>query len=345
MSKILEQDFEEVISVFPEINMLKGSTIFVTGATGFLGSLLVKALDYYNKKLFLQLNILALIRNQEKADDILKGCNVRFLKGDLCNLPPIDIPVDYIFHCAAVTKSKEMIESPVEVIAGIVNGTQNILKLAYDKQITSMVYLSSMEVYGLTDASFKVTKERDLGYIDIQNVRSCYPLGKRIAENLCYSYYKEYHTPVKIARLAQTFGAGILNDETRVFSQFARSVIRKNNIVLHTDGSSTGNYCYTADAILALFILLLKGQDGEIYNVANEDTCMTIRQMAELVADKIADKNISVIYDASVADQYGYAVPVNMKLSSEKLRELGWGPKYNMEQMYQRMIAYMNENI
>lgn len=130
--------------------------------------------------------------------------------------------------------------------------------------------------------------ENDCGIIDIMNARSCYPMGKRMAENLCFNYFYQYGLPVKIARLAQTFGAGILETDNRVFAQFARSVINKKNIVLHTDGSSIGNYCYSADAILGLILILLNGTNGQAYNVVNEESTMTIRQMAELVATRVA---------------------------------------------------------
>jgi UDP-glucuronate decarboxylase len=344
MYRILEEDFEYIVSNLTELNKLQNSIVFITGATGFIGSLIVKALDYANKKNNLNITIRVLVRNKSKAEEILKGCNVFYINGDICNLPEINEKIDYIIHCAAVTKSKEMIDTPVEVIEGIVNGTHNILKLGYYKQIKSMVYLSSMEVYGRTEPELKHVGEANIGYIDIQNTRSCYPLGKRMAENLCYCYNAEYNVPVKVARLAQTFGAGILKNETRIFSQFAKSIIHNTDIILHTDGSSTGNYCYSADALIGMFLLLLNGDDGEIYNIANENTCMTIRQMAELVAKNIAHGNISVKFEIPEGNQYGYAAPVEMKLSSDKIRKLGWRPKYGLEEMYRRMISYMLED-
>ena len=343
MSKIITEDFEYITDSLKSLEQLQGKTVFVTGATGFLGSFIIRTLDYANKNMSLNIKILALVRDESKAKNILRECRITVVNGDICEFPVISDDIDYIFHCAAITKSKEMVEKPVQVIEGIVNGTQNILRLAHEKNVKSMVYLSSMEVYGDTNPELEYVKEEDLGFVQIQNARSCYPLGKRMAENICYSYFCQYGVPVKIARLAQTFGTGILKTETRVFYQFALSAIKGENIILHTDGSSSGNYCYSADAVMGLLLLLLDGKDGEIYNIANENANMTIKQMAEMVADKITNGKISVIYDIPKENTFGYAAPAKMKLSSEKIRTLGWQPKYNLEEMYVRMIQDMKE--
>ena len=175
-------------------------------------------------------------------------------------------------------------------------------------------------------------------------MRSSYSEGKRIAECLCASYCDEYGVPVKIARLAQTFGAGILQQDNRVYAQFARSVLNKRDIVLHTEGKSYGNYCYTTDAIRALILLLNKGENGQAYNVCNEETTTTIADMAKMVNQEFGDGSIKVIFDIPKDQKtYGYAPDVKMCLSSEKLRMLGWIPQYSLSQMYERMIAYMLE--
>ena len=92
-----------------------------------------------------------------------------------------------------------------------INGTQRVLEIAKERQVKGMVYLSSMEMYGVLDSE-NVT-ENDLGYIDPLNVRSSYSQGKRTSELYCFSYMSEYDIPVKIARIAMTFGAGLPKTE------------------------------------------------------------------------------------------------------------------------------------
>jgi len=344
MSHILNEDFEYIRKCNLPWNQIRNSQVLVTGATGFIGSLIIRFLDYLNKKEDYNINIIAIVRDEKKVKETLDKCKIRLVKADVCNQFNFNGDIDYIFHCAAITKSKEMIEYPMEVALGIIDGTNNILRLASFKNIKSMVYLSSMEVYGVTDQNLEKIHEENLGFLDLFNVRNCYPLSKRMAEHICFDYYNQYGTPIKIARLAQTFGAGVLKSESRVFMQFANSVLKEEDIVLHTDGLSAGNYCYTADTIIALFTLLFNGKDGEAYNVANEDANMTIKQMAELVVNKVSDGKIKVIYDIPRDNSYGYATPVKMKLSSDKIRKLDWNPRYGMEEMYTRMINYIKEN-
>ena len=249
--------------------------------------------------------------------------------------------VDYIIHAAAITQSKVMVEKPVETILTAVKGTEEILNFAVKTKAEAVVYISSMEVYGQMDTNEMATEDK-LGYVDLKNIRSCYPEGKRMCECLCNAFAAEYSLNVVTARLAQTFGAGILPGENRVFAQFARSAMNKEDIVLHTTGESEGNYVYTADALAAIMILLQKGKTGEAYNVANEDSHTTIKNMAEMVASEIADSQIKVVIDIPEDDaKLGYAPMTRMHLSSQKLQCLGWKPEIALKEAYQRMIVWM----
>ena len=316
----------------------------VTGATGYIGAMLIKHLMYNNQ----DTNITAIVRDASKAEKMLPE-EVNIIVSDVTdtiNMSMINEDYDYIIHCASETKSKNMIDFPVETAMGIVDGTKNILELARRCKVKSMVYLSSMEVYGVSDAfGSKRTTEAELGNIDIFNARSCYPMGKRMAESLCYYYYKEYGIPVKIARLAQTFGKGVQVNDNRVFAQFAKSVINNNDIVLNTDGMSVGNYCEISDAIDAIMILLIKGNNGESYNIVNEDNTMTIKEMAELVANDIANGSINVVIHQSDTNKHGYAPKTGLMLSGEKMSALGWEPQKSIKQMYLDLIYEMKEEM
>lgn len=313
------------------------SVYLITGAAGYIGSMLTKYLLCSDDKA----KVIALVRNSKKTE-WTSNKNIEVLEADLTDrdfMSALSVKCDYLFHCASVTKSVEMITHPVEVVKSIVNATQNVLELARRCNVQSMVYLSSMEIYGEMDCSdgHKVTEEEQ-GKIDVLSARSCYPLGKRMAENICYSYFKEYGIPVKIARLAQTFGYGVLRTDNRVFMQFARAVKKGTDIVLHTKGSSMGNYCSIDDVISGMLTILRYGTDGEAYNIVNEKNTMTIRQMAELVSEKIAGGNISVVYDIPETDKFGYAVETGLCLSSSKLRELGWESRKGIVEMYQDVL-------
>jgi nucleoside-diphosphate-sugar epimerase len=341
-----QEDFEWIAANFDAKEQFKDATIFVTGGTGFIGSYLVKSLLCYNRIHHLNLKVVAMVRSKEKVQRIYGKLQQReelsFAWGDLRERLAYEGEIDYILHTAAVTTSKQMVDAPVDTIDIAYQGTRNVLEFAREKQAKGVVYLSSMEVYGTPDASLEWVREKDLGYVDLTNVRSSYPQGKRISESLCMAYAAQYQLPVKIARLAQTFGAGVLPEDNRVYVQFSRSAMQEQDIVLHTTGCSEGNYCYVRDVACALMMLLYTGIQGEAYNLVNEDTHMQIRQMAQLVADEVAKGKIKVQYDLpESALTYGYAPEVKMRLSGEKMRALGWQPQVGLAQMYERMIADM----
>ena len=262
--------------------------------------------------------------------------------GDIRDSIDIKDEIDYIIHGASMTSSKAFVDFPVETIRTALEGTDNVLEFAKVKKIKSMVYLSSLEVYGVTDPDKKSIRESEYGYIDQLVSRSSYSEGKRMAECLCISYGNEYGVPVKIARLAQTFGPGVSYEDNRVFAQFARSAIEEKDIVLKTKGETYRNYCYTRDAIKGILCVLLKGQNNEAYNIANRETGITICNMAELIAHDIAEDKIKVIFDiADDSSRLGYGPTIKVALNTEKLERLGWKAEVDLKSAYERMIQSM----
>lgn len=345
----LQEDLEYIANSGIAVEELKGATVLVTGATGLVGSALVKSLACCNRIHKLDMQILGLIRNEEKAKlvfgDLLNRGDVKVVVGDVQQKLNISGNIDYIIHGASVTASKSFVTNPTGTIQTALQGTTNLLEFAKEKNVRSIVYISSMEAFGITDSAKQEIKEEDLGYIDVMNVRSCYSESKRMCEVICTAYAHEYKIPVKVARLAQTFGAGVSKEEGRVFAQFAKSALRREHIVLHTKGESTGNYCYTADAVTGLLTVLLKGESGNVYTVANSGTTIKIKDMAEMVAKHIAKGDIEVIFDIPEdALTYGYAPDVCMHLNSDKLQKLGWSPKYDLPEMYERLCqSFINQ--
>lgn len=348
MNKVLLQDLIAIAESNLPFDEYKKRTFLVTGATGLIGSLLVKSLLFCNQRHNLGLNVIALVRSKEKAEKILgREDQHQELQYLVCDLEKDDIKIDkkidYIIHAAAITNSKMMVTLPVDTIRASVNGTDKVLNLALKNNITGMVYISSMEVYG-SILSQGLTREENLGTIDLTNIRSCYPESKRLCECLCTAYTVQHRLNIKSARLAQTFGAGVLASENRVFAQFAKSAMRGEDIVLHTEGKSEGNYVYTRDAIIGILLLLTNGEAGEAYNIVNEQSHLTIAQMAKLVSEYFGEGKSKVIFDIPEnALNYGYAPDVKLHLSAEKMKDLGWVPEVGMIEAYDRMISYMKE--
>lgn len=347
-NEIMQEDLELLTGQlctengFP-FEKIENSTVFVTGATGLLGSQIVKALACLNRVRNARINTIALVRSMDKAKtvfgDLLKRGDITLMVGDVNQQLTCPGAIDYIIHGASATSSKYFVEKPVETIATALDGTRNVLEFARDKSVKGMVYLSSLEVYGTPERTEGRITEKDYGYIEPLSVRSSYSEGKRMAECICASYAKEYGVPVKVARLSQTFGAGVEYADGRVFAEFARCAVEQKDIVLHTAGNTVRSYCYTRDAISAILYILLKGQTAEAYNVTNMDTAVSIREMAELVAEKIGKGKIKVVVDIpeDIAS-FGYNPEMVIRLDATKLESLGWKATVGLEEMYQRMV-------
>jgi len=323
------------------LEKLDGKTVLVTGATGLIGRMLVKGLEFLNETKGMSVRILALARNREKAEQILLDDgvtgNICVVKGDVTSEICIEEPVDYIIHTASITASRSFIEYPVEVAVTSIYGTKNILELAREKNAASMVYLSSMEVYGFTEEEDLLT-EQTMKYLDPLAVRSCYPGSKRMCETFCAAYASEYQVPVKIIRLAQTFGYGVGRDETRVFAEFARCAVNRQNIVLQTTGESKRMYLDTADAVTAVLTVLLKGENGRAYNAADKDTYCSVREMAQMAAEEIAEGEISVICMADRNAAEKFPPSHKLLLDTTEIERLGWKPTAGLKEMFKRLL-------
>lgn len=329
---VIEQDISYISSTAIKLGF-KDKSFLVTGATGMIGRMLVSALKNITK----EDKIIVLGKDLEETEEVFGSTKVICSSFDSLNRIKHDI--DYIIHLASPTNSKYMVEHAVETIDFIYSGTKQILDFAL-KHNSKVLYISSMEVYGeIFDCKSK--SEQELGYISLTNSRSSYPEAKRLCELLCFSYSQQYKLSVCSARLAQTFGAGTIKDDPRVFGYIARCALNGDNIVLNTKGDSYGNYCYLADTLTAFFYILSNGMKGETYNVVGDNCRCTILEMANLVADTISYKNIRV--EIQINNSGLYPNPTRLNMNNQKIKSIGWVPKYGLSDMFERMILSWRE--
>lgn len=322
--------------------LLRDSHILVTGATGLIGTTLIGGLMAYNEQNDGNILVLAHVRNAEKAQELFREYIdqgwLKLIVGDIAEPVSLNDRVDYVVHGASVTSSRAFVDSPVETILTAVEGTKNLLKLACKKRVKGMVYLSSMEVYGVPADKEPLTEDK-MGYLNPLAVRSSYSESKRMVENLCVAYACEYDVPVKIVRLTQTFGPGVAVDDGRVFAEFARCAMGGRNIRLQTEGKTKRMYLYTADAAVAILTVLTRGEDAEAYNAANAGTYCSIREMAELVAETLGSGNCRVVTEIPDTPNTSYNPTMEIYMDMSKLEALGWHAEKNLREMYERMTA------
>lgn len=319
------------------LQMLCHKTVLVSGATGMIGSQLVRRLlDTDGVK------VIGLFRNEEKRDFLFPGNhpNLSWVKCDISEALSIPGKIDYMVHTAGVTGgSKQHVDYPMTTINTALNGTMNMLELAKEKNVRGFVFLSSLEIYGKTASGDSRIKETDGGYIDPTSVRSSYSESKRMCETICASYAKQYSVPAKIVRLAPTYGKGASYSDNRVLCEFAKCVIEKKDIVLRATGETLRNYCDSDDAAEAILTVLTDGAQGEAYNIANMDIELSIKELAERVIRLYPESGIRLRFDlAEDVTKLGYNRTVKNRLDSSKLMQLGWTPHTGLDQMIGNVV-------
>ena len=338
-NKVTNFDIQEVFA-FSNIDWetFKNKTFYITGSTGVIGSFIIRCLLYANEKAKLNLKIVAGVRNIEKAKNFFNELanEITFYENDVNNKIEYNGNIDYIIHAASNTSSVSFIEKPVETFNVAVKGTENVLNFAKEKSAQSVVYLSSMEVYGNINEP-KPLKETDLGALDITDTRSSYPMGKRAAETLCYNYAKEYNLPVKVVRLAQVIGSNVSYDDSRVYAQFARSIVEKKDIVLNTKAEAIRSNCYITDTITGILTVLTKGKNGECYNLAN-DYYSSVSEIAK----NLVTKNPFIKLVFNLQNGNIYPPDTHWILDNSKLKKLNWQAETTLQQAYDKLVESFN---
>ena len=186
--------------------------------------------------------------------------------------------------------------------------------------------------------------ESSNGTLDPARPRSSYPEGKRAAETLCAAAAAQHGVPVCIARLAQTFGPGAAPDDPRAFAQFARAAVAGEDVVLHTAGRTARNYCHVSDAAGAIIALLGAGVPGEAYNVADEASYVTVRELAERFA-AAGGRGSRVVFDGAGEAAFGYAPELRIRLLAGKLAALGFRARLGLDRAVSDLLDWYRRTL
>lgn len=300
--------------------------ILITGATGLIGSCIV---DELMKNA--GCHVYAAGRNIERAKTkfgtYFQSKRFHFLQYDVEKPLDGNVTFDYIIHAASNASPNFFALNPVGVIMSNIMGTKNLLDYGRTHGMKRFLYVSSGEVYGNGDV--EEWKEDDSGYVDCMTMRSCYPTSKRAAETLCVAYMHQHNVDVVVARPCHTYGPGFTESDTRAFAQFVRNARKHENIVLKSKGEQYRSWLYVKDCVSAIFTILLNGQSGEAYNVADKKTCITIRELAETIADI---GGVKVVFDVpSDVEKQGFSFIRKAVFDTRKLEALGWKPRYSLQ--------------
>lgn len=341
MNRVFREDLEAVIGEDIPWERLKGKTVLITGASGMIGTYMLNVLTMLNEKYGYGIRVLAMLRNAAKlSEEIRARDDVEVIVHDVTE--PLEIPGDvhYVIHAASPASPLIMQDKPVETIAANTLGAFNTLKLAKEKDAEGYLFISSREIYGQPDKGQEFFYEDTYGFVDQLNPRSCYSEGKKAAETMCVCYHEEYGLNTKIARLAHTYGPGMSIYDGRVQADFLKNVFYKEDIVLKSEGTAVRTYTYIGDAVAALYRILL-GSEDMVYNIGNEDGKVSIRELAEIMVDIYPERGLKLVFDIPEGGTKGTAPYTLGILSSRKLREIGWVPKYSVKEGFKRTLEYL----
>jgi UDP-glucuronate decarboxylase len=349
MNSIIKQDIAYIVEEPLPWDNYSGTNVLVTGAAGFLPAYMVETLMHLNQFVLSKpAHVVALVRNEERARArfaAYAGRNdLEIVVQNVSDPLVASTPFNYIIHAASQASPLFYRTDPVGTLSANVLGTYHLLNAARHPGCKGFLFFSSGEIYGAVKDGLVAIKEREGGYLDPAAVRSCYGESKRMGETMCVSWAQQYGVPARIARPFHTYGPGMRLDDGRVFADFVRDILKGGPIVLHSEGSDRRCFCYLADATAGFFTVLLKGEIGQAYNVANPDGECSIAELADRLATLYKDEGVYVERRARGESNYVPSPVTATRPNVDKLKALGWQASKTIEEGFKRtVISYREE--
>ena len=325
---------------------LQNKIVMLSGATGLLGSFLVDVIMEKNSN-GLNCTVYALGRSKEKADARFS----KYTEDPRLVFIPYDVKkpfvrddlgtVDYVLHLASNTHPVQYATDPIGTITTNIIGLQNMLDFAVKHHAARFAFASSNEVYGENRGDVEFFEESYCGYIDSNTLRAGYPESKRCGEALCQAYKTQKGLDVVIPRFTRSYGPTMLMSDTKALSQFIKKGIAGEDIVLKSAGTQYYSYQYMADSVSGLLTVLLCGESGEAYNIAEEHSDIMLKDLAAIIAGINGKSVVFEIPDA--VEAAGYSKATKARLDGHKLQALGWKPRYEIQNGIERTIAILKQ--
>ena len=341
---IFLEDIKSIANELEEFyDELEGKTVLIAGGRGFLGTYFTSVLTKINETLSKPMKIIvldSLITSKDKKDSVNQ--NIEFLEQDISKSFEIDDNIDYIIHAASIASPPTYRKFPIKTVDVNYQGTKNLLEIAKEKKVRSMLFLSSSEIYG--DPEIFPTPESYVGKVSCTGPRACYDESKRLAETISILYFQQYKIPIKIARPFNVYGPYLNLDDGRIIPDFMNNAINKSQIIIHSDGSPTRSFCYVSDAIGGFFKLLLSKHDGIICNVGNDEE-VSVKNVADTIKNIVA-KPISIKIIESNDPNYTKDNPQRRcpDLSLIK-KSVNYIPKIDLEEGLKRVYKWYRSNL
>lgn len=326
---------------------LRNKSVMLSGATGLLGSFFVDVIFEKNSEEELNCTVYVLGRHEKKAKERFS----KHVESMLFKFIPYDVKspfirddigtIDYVLHLASNTHPIQYSTDPIGTITTNVIGLQNMLEFAVKHNTARFAFASSNEIYGENRGDVELFDEHYCGYIDSNTIRAGYPESKRCGEALCQAYRVQNGLNIVIPRFTRSYGPTMLMSDTKAISQFIKKGISDEDIVLKSPGLQYYSYTYVADAVYGLLTVLLKGENGEAYNIADEASDIMLKDLATIIS-RINGKKV-VFEIADEIEAMGYSKATKARLDGSKLKALGWKPFFDINSGIVRTINILKQ--
>lgn len=325
---------------------LQHKSIMISGATGLIGSMLI---DVIMKKNLDGLNctVYALGRSKNRMKARFEYC----FENSLFQFVEYDVnkkliwnemnQVDYVLHFASNTHPMQYATDPIGTITTNIIGVQNLLDFSVEHNVTRFVFASSNEIYGENRGDVEKFNEEYCGYINCNTMRAGYPESKRCGEALCQAYKAQKNLDIVIPRLTRSYGPTLLNTDTKALSQFLHNGVAGENIVLKSAGIQYYSYLYVMDSVSGALTVLLKGESGNAYNIADAASDIMLKDLAAIIAKYVGKKVVFEIPED--VESAGYSRATKARIDARKLQQLGWKAKYDIKTGVERTIEILRD--
>ncbi|MDR3671581.1 MAG: NAD-dependent epimerase/dehydratase family protein [Holophaga sp.] len=330
------------------LDRLRGRTLLLTGACGFLGAYVLDVLAHWNQGQERPCRILAmdnfLVGLPERIEHLKGRKDIRFLPQDLTRPFQPDEPIHAIFHAAGVASPTFYRRFPMETIDVNVGGTRQLLELCRTQPVEWMLHLSTSEIYGDPSPDAIPTREDYRGFVSCTGPRACYDESKRLSETLCVLYHQQYGVPIKVGRPFNVYGPGQRIDDRRIVPDLMQAAMQGEPLVLLSDGRATRAFCYLRDATWAMLLIAMEGRGGEAYNMGNDREEVSMLTVAETLRE-VAGLQAPVQYQVSEDRHYLTDNPQRRCPDLARIRTLGpYEPKVSLREGLDRTFRSYRED-
>ena len=303
-------------------------TILVTGGAGFIGSHLCEYLLDKGEQVICADNLFT--GREKNIDHLLSNKNFEFVLHDIINQFFANKKIDQVYNLACPASPVHYQFNSIRTIKANTLGVINMLGLA-KKHNARILQASTSEVYG--DPLVHPQIERDWGNVNSFGVRSCYDEGKRVAESLFFCYNLQHNVEIRIARIFNTYGPRISENDGRVVSNFVTQALKGENMTIYGDGNQTRSFCFVSDLVRGLY-LLINSEVNTPVNLGNPEE-YKMNQLADLILE-LSGSTSKKIYKELPKDDPCKRKP-DISLAVQKL---GWTPIVSVREGLEKTIEY-----